>query len=92
MAMTEGLLWFQPDGDMWRAIDEAARRYHQKYDRWPNRCYLNSQDWLGVGRPSIYFMQTQDDQGDTYCVLIKISSVENYVHMSHLWIGVDDRS
>ena len=43
--MEIGLLWY--DGDPRRALEDkigrAARRYREKFGRWPNTCYVHRQ-------------------------------------------------
>lgn len=90
MAMTEGMLWFQPEGDMWTAIDHAARHYHEKMNRWPNCCYMNALDWERIDKRSAYLLETVLEEGIRWQVRIRILPIDTHVQMQHLWIGVND--
>ena len=41
--MTEGLLWYDADGKRptGQKIDDAARRYQERFGRAPNCCHVN---------------------------------------------------
>jgi len=41
--MIEGLLWYDadPKRDLAEKVARATDRYHVKFGRWPNLCYVN---------------------------------------------------
>jgi hypothetical protein len=50
--METGLLWYDDDPrrGLEDKVEQAARRYREKYGRWPNTCYVHPQvvaDHLG---------------------------------------------
>ena len=48
--MQEGMLWFDSDGSRSLAakIEDAARRYREKFGRQPDTCYVNSATLAGA--------------------------------------------
>ena len=82
--MEIGLLWY--DGDAKRPLEQkvgqAATRYHEKFERWPDTCYVHpgavgdSPDGVSVPNP----------QAAPIRVLASPT-----VLLHHLWIGVRER-
>ncbi|MFB0546651.1 MAG: hypothetical protein ACETWB_07055 [Anaerolineae bacterium] len=76
--MKIGWMWFDddPERSIEEKIEQAARRYHQKFGRSPNTCYVNvlalSQDELRCGE-------------------IKVIAVSNILP-HHFWLGMADSS
>jgi hypothetical protein len=82
--MEIGLLWY--DGDSRRALEDkierAARRYHDKFGRWPNTCYVHPQAVIAQpGHDQQVAFRLQDPSR-----VIKIVSASN-VLLHHFWLG-----
>jgi hypothetical protein len=76
--MQEGLLWFDadPKRELAEKVARAADRYHFKFGRRPNLCYVN---------PSVL------DRGSTVLGGIRLLPAHN-VLKHHFWIGVEESS
>lgn len=76
--MLEGLLWFDadPKRDLAEKVARAADRYHFKFGRRPNLCYLNPST-LGHGPLEI--------DG------VRLVPADN-VLKHHFWIGIEEKS
>jgi len=78
--MNVGLLWY--DGDPKRPLEDkvgqAARRYREKFDRWPDTCYVrpDALDGDGLTLPA-------NGRGAT----IRVLTAPNIL-AGHLWLGV----
>lgn len=75
--MKSGLLWYDGDKDkpLWDKIDEAAKRYYEKFGIQPNTCFVNPKtlpDGKGAKRGDIR-VQTSPT-----------------IQMNHIWLGVSD--
>jgi hypothetical protein len=82
--MQIGLLWY--DGDPRQALEDkigrAARRYREKYGRWPNTCYVHPQavaQHAGEDPPVVCRLQ---NPGAT----IRVLSAPNIL-LHHFWLG-----
>jgi len=82
--MNVGLLWY--DGDPGRTLEDkigrAARRYREKYGRWPNTCYVHPQAVLAPDKeaqPLAYRLQNSR-------TTIRVVSAPNIL-LHHLWLG-----
>ena len=72
-----GLLWYDdnPSRSLEEKVHRAATRYHERYGRHPNVCFVNPADFpANTSNPL--------DLGD-----IKVYSLHNVLR-HHLWIGV----
>jgi hypothetical protein len=86
--MDIGLLWY--DGDPKRPLEDkigqAARRYREKYGRWPNTCYVHPQvvtDHLGQ---ELRLAGTRK-----LCEKIRVISAPNIL-LHHYWLGESSRT
>jgi len=82
--MEIGLLWY--DGDPKRPLEDkigqAARRYREKYGRWPNTCYVHPQAVdNGAGSDMRLADQARDPQST-----IRVLSAPNIL-LHHFWLG-----
>lgn len=75
--MQIGLLWF--DGDPGRGlvakIEDAARRYREKFGVAPNCCYVNQAAWTGDAPVS---------------AALRIVPAVNILP-NHFWVGVEEQ-
>ena len=82
-AMDIGLLWY--DGDPKRTLEEkvetAARRYHEKFGRWPNRCHVHPQV-LDDGHTDLSLLIRV---GESHLDIRVLSAPNILLH--HYWIG-----
>lgn len=81
--METGLLWYDddPSRGLENKVEQAARRYHEKYGRWPNTCYVHPQvvaDHLG---PELQVVCSGKQQR-----VIRVVSAPN-VLPHHYWLG-----
>jgi hypothetical protein len=76
--MQEGLLWFDadPKRDLAEKVARAADRYHFKFGRRPNLCYVNSSM---LDRSSV-------ELGD-----VRLVPADN-VLKHHFWIGIEEHA
>lgn len=82
--MKTGLLWY--DGDPKRSLEDkierAAGRYHEKYGRWPNTCYVNPQAVDGKnGEDPATVCRLEDCRS-----AIRVLSAPNIL-LHHFWLG-----
>lgn len=72
--MKSGLLWFDdnPKVPLAAKIDNAARRYREKFGRAPNVCYVNPRTLAGAGE---------------VCASIRVVELAN-MQPNHFWVGV----
>jgi len=82
--MEVGLLWY--DNDPQRALEDkvgrAAQRYHDKYGRWPNTCYVHPQAVAELTEAELQIMFRLDTtQGK-----IRLISAPNILQ-HHYWVG-----
>ena len=75
--MNVGLLWY--DNDAKRTLEDkigqAAKRYREKYGRWPNTCYVH----LDQRELADYRLENGRDP-------IQVLSAPNIL-LHHLWLG-----
>lgn len=79
--MVEGLLWY--DGttkSLEEKIEASARRYYQKFGRWPNRCYVNPKN---TDKPDLSL------SFDGY--EIRVTAAPNIL-LHHYWTGEYDHT
>jgi len=82
--MNTGLLWY--DSDPRRTLEDkigrAARRYREKYGRWPNTCYVHPQ---AIAKPAPPEESSghgiKNARGE-----IRVLSAPNIL-LHHLWLG-----
>ncbi len=82
--MEIGLLWY--DGDPRRALEDkigqAARRYREKYGRWPNTCYVHPQAVAGpAGEEPAGLCRLRNPEA-----MIRVVPAPNIL-LHHLWLG-----
>jgi len=72
--MRSGLLWFDdnPQVPLATKIDNAARRYREKFGRAPNVCYVSPRTLAGAG---------------SFSASIKVVALAS-MQPNHFWIGV----
>jgi hypothetical protein len=82
--MQTGLLWFDsdPHREMVRKIEDAARRYKERFGVAPNVCYVN-QAAMGGGEVKLSLQGTQ-------AALLRVVPVSN-VLLHHFWVGVEEQ-
>lgn len=76
--MQEGLLWFDadPKRELAEKVARAADRYHFKFGRRPNLCYVNS---------------SMLDRGLTEFDGVRLVPADN-VLKHHFWIGIEEHT
>jgi len=78
--MDVGLLWY--DGDPKRPLEDkigqAARRYRDKYGRWPNTCYVHPQAVNGQAGKELRPLNTR--------TTIRLLAAPNIL-LHHFWLG-----
>lgn len=76
--MEVGLLWYDDSkADFATKVEEAAKRYREKFGKRPNRCYVNPASLPGKGKgfsPDGIKMVTRDS-----------------ILPHHFWLGVEGR-
>jgi alkyl sulfatase BDS1-like metallo-beta-lactamase superfamily hydrolase len=82
--MQTGLLWFDndPNRDMVLKIEDAARRYREKFGVAPNICYVN-QAASGGGELKLSLQGLQ-------AASLRVVPVSN-VLLHHFWVGVEEQ-
>ena len=77
--MQTGLLWY--DGDPNRGlvakIEDAARRYREKFGQTPDTCYINSSVLAVVGAPNVVSNMA-----------VRVVPATNILP-NHFWVGVE---
>jgi hypothetical protein len=78
--MDVGLLWY--DGDPKRPLEDkigrAARRYRDKYGRWPNTCYVHPQAVNGQAGQELRPLNAR--------ATIRLLAAPNIL-LHHFWLG-----
>jgi hypothetical protein len=78
--MDIGLLWY--DGDPKRPLEDkigqAARRYREKYGRWPNTCYVHPKAVNGQAGEELRPLDAS--------AAIRVLSAPNIL-LHHFWLG-----
>ena len=82
--MQTGLLWFDndPGREVARKIEDAARRYKEKFGVAPNICYVNQ---AALDASELNLAQ-QGDQAD----VLRVVPVPNIL-LHHFWVGVEEQ-
>jgi hypothetical protein len=82
--MQTGLLWFDsdPDRELARKVEDAARRYKERFGVAPNICYVN-QAALGGGELKLALQGSQ-------AALLRVVPVSN-VLLHHFWVGIEEQ-
>ncbi len=82
--MQTGLLWFDndPHRDTVLKIQEAARRYKEKFGVAPNTCYVNQAD-SGESELKLSLQGTQTAS-------LRVIPASN-VLLHHFWVGIEER-
>lgn len=82
--MQVGLLWY--DSDPRRTLEDkvgrAAQRYHEKYGRWPDTCYVHPTAMVGRTGSDLVVSLGQNPRA-----VIRVKPASN-VLVHHLWLGV----
>ncbi len=82
--MEIGLLWY--DGDPKRPLEDkiglAARRYREKYGRWPNTCYVHPHAVSDNGGEELRL----NCQSRNRKAIIRVLSAPNIL-LHHFWLG-----
>jgi hypothetical protein len=82
--MDIGLLWY--DGDPKRPLEDkiglAAARYHEKYGRWPNTCYVHPWAVGDQGKDGLDVAF----RSPAPSALIRVLSAPNIL-LHHFWLG-----
>ena len=82
--MEVGLLWYDDDPRLGLEdkVQRAAQRYHEKYGRWPNTCFVHSQAVEGQAEdelPMIHSSRGAQNQ-------IRLVPAPNILR-HHYWLG-----
>jgi hypothetical protein len=79
-----GLLWFDdsPDREVWAKIEDAARRYRERFGIAPDTCYVNDTVLKGSEIRS-----APQASHVTSLRLVPASSIR----LHHFWIGIDEQ-
>jgi hypothetical protein len=82
MAMQIGLLWFDndPHRELAAKIEDAARRYREKFGMVPNTCYVNQATWDG---------QSTVVRGRVAVPALRVIPAGNILP-HHFWVGVEE--
>ena len=82
--MQTGLLWFDndPNREMGRKIEDAARRYKERFGVAPNICYVN-QAALGGGEFKLALQGIQ-------AASLRVVPASN-VLLHHFWVGIEEQ-
>ena len=82
--MQTGLLWFDndPNREMARKIEDAARRYKERFGVAPNICYVN-QAALDGGELRLALQGNQPAS-------LRVVPVSN-VLLHHFWVGIEEQ-
>ena len=82
--MQEGLLWFDadPKRDLAEKVARAADRYHVKFGRRPNLCYVNP-SMLNGSAAEVVAAGSVEVNG------VRLVSAPNVLR-HHFWIGVEE--
>jgi len=80
--MQTGLLWFDsdPNRELAAKVEEAARRYREKFGRAPDTCYVNQMALNGER-----LIRLKD--GNVALRLIPVGNILQH----HFWVGIEDR-
>jgi len=82
--MQTGLLWFDsdPHREMTLKIEDAARRYKEKFGVVPNTCYVNQAAFDGSElKPALPRTQVAS---------LRVIPVSN-VLLHHFWVGIEEQ-
>jgi len=82
--MQVGLLWFDsdPQRGVTAKIEDAARRYREKFGQLPDTCYVNSAT-LNTAVPPLVSPQVSGR-------LLRVVPAANILP-HHFWVGVEER-
>ena len=83
-AMQTGLLWFDndPNRETVRKIEDAARRYKERFGVAPNICYVNQAALSGVElKLAVQGIQMAS---------LRVVPVSN-VLLHHFWVGIEEQ-
>ena len=85
--MDVGLLWYDSDPrrELEDKIGQAARRYREKYGRWPNTCFVHPKTVNGQGDQVLRVACQPRNRKAT----IRVVSAGN-VLLHHYWLGISD--
>lgn len=84
--MHEGLLWYDSsDKTIMQKIQDAAKRYRQRYDVWPDTCYIHPQELQSLDAKQLR-------TSNKLCVavdaveMLQVLTLPN-VSVNNVWIG-----
>jgi hypothetical protein len=82
--MQTGLLWFDndPNREMTHKVEDAARRYKERFGVAPNVCYVN-QTALSGGELKLALQGIQ-------AASLRVVPVSN-VLLHHFWVGIEEQ-
>jgi len=84
--MDEGLLWQDSsDKTIQEKIQDAARRYHQRYNVWPDTCYINPQELQSLDAKSLRASNTMP-VSNTHTETLQVLTTQR-VNENNVWIG-----
>ena len=85
--MDVGLLWYDSDPrrELEDKVGQAARRYREKYGRWPNTCFVHPKAVNGQGDHELRVACRPRRREAT----IRVVTAPN-VLLHHYWLGVSD--
>jgi hypothetical protein len=80
--MQTGLLWFDSDPNRGLAakIEDAARRYREKFGQWPDTCYVNNAALTDTG--------AQRTPSDLAVRVVPSTNIPRH----HFWVGREEAS
>ena len=82
--MQTGLLWFDsdPSRELAAKVEDAARRYREKFGVMPDTCYVNNAALVGGERP-----MRLNALGGSVLRVVPAGNILQH----HFWVGVEDR-
>ena len=85
--MDVGLLWYHsdPGRELEDKIGQAAKRYREKYGRWPNTCFVHPKAVNGQGDHELCVAC----QPRKRKARIRVVTAPN-VLLHHYWLGISD--
>jgi hypothetical protein len=85
--MKTGLLWY--DNDPKRGLEEkvgrAARRHREKYGRWPNTCFVHSQEMDAHGEDATLAFRLDSQKS------VRVLTAPNIL-LHHYWLGISTKN
>ncbi|MCS7282612.1 MAG: hypothetical protein NZ769_04580 [Anaerolineae bacterium] len=87
-----GLLWFDdsPQRSLKEKVEQAARRYTEKFGRYPNVCYVHPSMLDGDGGSGQALVLELGDVSRRGCPLRLTVRPRRTVLRHHLWVGEEE--